>query len=128
VWPLPRCHFRVPSNAMNAWGRSVGEYPDLVHIVAIPPRPERRGLGKILFVGWLLDVLSGGGWGWVGVGNGARPTRVVVRYRDREHPLFEEASLDSAKEKCDRVAHEFEAMERHEWCQRYSVPESFFSS
>lgn len=113
---------------MNAWGRSVGQWPNLVHIVALPPRPERRGLAKILFVGWLLDVLSGHGWEWLGAGSGGRPTRVVVRYRDQEHPLFEEASFDSAKQKCDRVAHEFETMERQEWCRRYRVPESFFSS
>ena len=112
---------------MNAWGRSVGEWPNLVHIVAIPPRPERRGLGKILFVGWILNALSGEGWEWLGGGSAGRPTQVVVRHHDREHPLFKEDSFDSAKQKCDRVAEEFETMDRHEWCRRYSVPESFFS-
>ena len=122
-----KCRHRVPSRAVNAWGRSVGAWPDLVHIVAIPPRPERRGLGKILFVGWVLDVLCGHGWGWFGGGSERRPTRVVVRYREKEHPLFEEDSFDSAKQKCERVAQEFEAIERREWCQRYRVPDSFFT-
>ena len=113
--------------AVNASGRSVGEWPNLVQIVAIPPRPERTGLGKILFVGFLLDVLSGHGWEWLGAGSGNRPTQVVVRYREREHPLFKESSFDSARQKCDRVAQEFETMDRHEWCQRYRVPDTFFS-
>src|SRR5882724_3194494 len=112
---------------MTAWGRSVGEWPNLVHIVAVPPRPERRGLGKVVFVGWLLDVLSGGGWQWLGAASGSRPTRVVVQYRGKEHPLFEETSFDLAKQKCERIAHEYEALARDEWCRRYKVPDSFFS-
>jgi hypothetical protein len=112
---------------MTGWGTSAGEWPNLVQIVAIPPRPERRGLGKIVFVAWLVDVLCGDGWGWFG-GSGSRPTRVVVRYRGQEHQLFEEHSFDSAKQKCERVAQEYDAMERRDWCRRYRVPDSFFSS
>ena len=112
---------------MDTWGRSVGQWPDLVHIVAVPPEPERKGLAKIIFVGWLLEVFSGHGWEWLGAGSGGRPTQILVRYHEREHRLFEESSFDSAKQKCDRVANEFESMDRHDWCQRYRVPESFFS-
>ncbi|MGH9039848.1 MAG: hypothetical protein ACRDZ3_06420 [Acidimicrobiia bacterium] len=111
---------------MTAWGSSAGAWPDLVQIVAIPPRPERRGLWKILSSWWLLDVLSGGGWEWLGAAGGSRPTRVVVRFRGREHPLFKEDSLDSAKEKCERIAREYDALGRSEWCQRYEVPAEFF--
>jgi len=98
---------------------------DLIEIVAIPPRPERTGLAKIFFVGWVLDILAGGGW-WFVSGSGSRQTRVVVRYHGREHLLFEESSFDLAKAKCERIAEEYEAMEPTAWCQRYRVPEEFF--
>src|SRR5947208_3587353 len=52
---------------------------DVIEIVAIPPRPERTGLAKVFFVGWVLDILAGGGW-WFVSGSGSRQTRVVVRY------------------------------------------------
>ena len=77
-------------------------------------------------MGWVLDVLSGDGWGWLGGGGASRPTQVVVQYRGREHPLFKEDSFDSAKEKCERIAHEYDAMDRTEWCRRYRVPDEFF--
>jgi hypothetical protein len=99
----------------------------LIEIVAIPPRPERTGLAKILLVGWILDVLAGGGWEWIGRGRGSRPTRVVVRYQGREHRLFEENSSELAKTKCERIAEEYEAMDPSDWCRRYRVPEEFFS-
>ncbi len=112
---------------MNSWGRTAGAWPNLVHIVAIPPRPERRGLAKLLFVGWLLDVLSGDGWETLGSGDTGRPTRVVVQYDGRERLLFEESAFDTAKQKCERIAREFDAMDRQEWCRRYRVPDDFFS-
>ena len=113
---------------MTAWGTSAGDWPNLVQIVAIPPRPERRGLGKMLFVAWLLDLFSGEGWGWFGGASGSGPTRVVVRYGGKEHSLFKEDSFESAKQNCERIAREYDAMDPPEWCRRYRVPDSFFSS
>ena len=111
---------------MDGYGRSVGTWPDLVHIVAIPPRPQRRVLDKILFVGALFDLLAGRDvWGWGGREDG--PTEILVRYQEREHRLFKESSFDVAKQKCDRVAREYEEMPRREWCERYRVPENFFA-
>jgi hypothetical protein len=98
----------------------------LVEIIAVPPRPERRGLGKIGFVAWILEVLSGGGWGWLGLAEGSRQSRILVRYQGEEHLLFEESSFELAKSKCERIAQEYEAMDPHEWCERYSVPQEFF--
>lgn len=111
---------------MTSWGRSAGSWPDLIQIVAVAPRPERRVWGRLVFVGWLLDVLSGDGWERLGGGGGSRPTQVVVRYRGREHPLFKEHSFESAKEKCERIAGEYDAMDTADWCQRYRVPDHFF--
>jgi hypothetical protein len=72
---------------------------------------------------------GGGGWEWLGAGGGGgKETRVVVRYRGKEHLLFRESSLDLAKAKCERIAREYEAMDPHEWCQRYRVPVTFFSA
>lgn len=99
-----------------------------VEILAIPPLPERDGLVKVLTIAWWLDLLAGGPLEWAGgVGErGSRQTRVVVRYHQREHLLFEETSFESAKSKCERVAQEYESMDLHAWCHRYRVPEQFF--
>jgi hypothetical protein len=112
---------------VDGYGRSVGTGADLVHIVAVPPRPQRRVLDKILFVGSLIDLLAGRDvWGWGVREDGGGSTEILVRYQEREHRLFKESSFDVAKQKCDRVAHEYEEMPRREWCERYRVPESFF--
>ena len=108
-------------------GHGVEGPADQLEIVAIPPRPERRGLAKLAFVAWTLDVLGGGGWEWLGSGSGGRQTRVVVRYRGKEHLLFKESSFKAAKAKCERVAQEYEVMNPGEWCRRYGVPEAFFT-
>lgn len=99
-----------------------------VEIRAIPPRPERHGLVKVLTVAWWLDLLAGGPLEWVGgVGErGSGQTRIVVRYNGRERLLFEETSFELAESKCERVAQEYESMDWHAWCQRYGVPEQFF--
>jgi hypothetical protein len=90
-----------------------------VEIVAVPPAILARK-------GWLFNVLELAGGLLPGI-NLSEPTRVLVRYGDRERLLFREDSFEQAKEKVERVAAEYEALDPHEWCKRYRVPEDFFA-
>ncbi len=103
--------------------RPMADDQSVVEILAVPPKPP-SGWWRLAFIAWLVDALSGGG---IWSGGGSRSTRIFVRYRGRQRLLFKEASFETAKEKVERVAAEYEAMDTQEWCKRYRVPKEFFS-